>query len=59
MKTIPLVILGVLSIIVSRAVFLFVNDPEGPNLVVVIGLAAGIYAVTVPLYFFYSSAKAR
>jgi len=59
MKKTPLIVLGILSLLVSRATFFFINDPEGPNLVVVIGLAAIIYAVTVAVYFIYSSTKTR
>lgn len=59
MKTIPLVALGVASLVLSRLAFLFINDPEGPNLLVVAVLAAAIYAVFVTAYFLYSSAKAK
>lgn len=59
MKKIPLVILGVVSLVLSRATFLLVSDPEGPNLLIVIVLAAGIYAVCVAVYFFYTRVKAE
>lgn len=59
MKTIPLIVLGAVSLIISRAVFFLINDPEGPNLLVVTVLAAIIYAVFVAIYFFYSSTKRR
>jgi hypothetical protein len=45
-KASPL-ILAVVSLIISRVIFLFVHDPEGPNLLVVIVLAALIYAVSL------------
>jgi heme/copper-type cytochrome/quinol oxidase subunit 4 len=45
--------LGVASIILSRIVFLFLNDPEGPNLLIVVGLAVIIYALFLGIYWFY------
>lgn len=59
MKKIPLIILGVVSLVLSRATFLYINDPEGPNLLVVIVLAAVIYAACVAVYFLYTRAMAR
>ncbi len=50
MKTIPLVVLGILSLVLSRSVFFLINDPEGPNLLVVAVLAAIIFAVSVAVY---------
>jgi hypothetical protein len=38
-----LVILAVASFICSRAVFFFIDDPEGPNLLIVFVLAAVIF----------------
>lgn len=49
-KKIPLLILGLVSLALSRAVFLFINDPEGQNLVVVIGLAVIIYCLFLATY---------
>ena len=49
-QKVPLIILGVLSLVASRAVFLFINDPEGPNLLVVVGLAVIIFAVCAIAY---------
>lgn len=34
----------------SRIAFLFVNDPEGPNLLIVTALAAVIFAVSLAVY---------
>jgi hypothetical protein len=56
-KTISLVILGATSLVVSRAMFAFINDPEGPNLLIVTVLAAVIYCVSVAGYAWYPSAK--
>jgi hypothetical protein len=45
-KSASLVILAVTSIVCSRALFWFFNDPEGPNLVIVLGMAAIVYGVS-------------
>ncbi len=54
-KKASLLILGVVSLVCSRLVFWFINDPEGPNLVVVIGLAAVIYFVFLGVHYLLSS----
>lgn len=59
MKPAPLIVFAVLSLILSRLTFALINDPEGPNLLIVCVLAALIYAVCLAGYFFYSSAKAK
>ena len=51
-KKIPLFVLGILAFVSSRAVFLFINDPEGPNLLVVTVLAAILYVLSLPVFFF-------
>lgn len=58
-KKLPLMILGITSILCSRMTFLFFNDPEGPNLLVVLGLAAILYFPSVAIYAFKSSASNR
>ena len=55
MKKISLVILGVTAILFSRAMFLFFNDPEGPNLLVVTGMAVIIYFLSLAVYLLYPS----
>lgn len=42
-KKTTLIILGVISLLCSRGLFFFVNDPEGPNLLIVTVLAVIIY----------------
>jgi hypothetical protein len=42
-----LVILAVASFICSRAVFFFIDDPEGPNLLIVFVLAGIIFLVVL------------
>jgi hypothetical protein len=51
-KRISLLILGVTSLLTSRVIFFFINDPEGPNLVVVTGLALIIYLLTFGAFSF-------
>lgn len=48
----PLLILGVTSILCSRGMFLFINDPEGPNLLVVMVMALIVYFLSLAVYFF-------
>ena len=56
-KKVSLVVLGLLSLAFSRLIFALINDPEGPNLVVVIGLAAIIYLILVSVW--YAGSKQR
>lgn len=56
-KVISLSILGVTSVLLSRGLFFFFDDPEGPNLLVVM---VGAFVISVPsllLYFSNSSIK--
>lgn len=55
-KISSLLILALTAVAFSRAVFTFFDDPEGPNLVVVSGLAALIY---LPCLIFYLSNVVR
>lgn len=50
-KKIHLFILAVTSIIFSRAMFFFFDDPEGTNLLVTTVMAVMLYFVTVAIYF--------
>ena len=45
-----LVILAITSIASAKAIFTLINDPEGPNLLVVVGLAAVLYIITSAIY---------
>jgi len=49
-KKTALIILGIVSLVLSRLVFAFINDPEGPNLLIVVGLAVIIYFLSLALY---------
>ena len=51
-KKITLLILGLTSLVLSRTAFAILNDPEGPNLLVVFVLALVIYCSSLAVYFF-------
>jgi len=55
-KKTPLILLGITALVCSRTLFAFFNDPEGPNLLVVVVMAAIIYSVSLVAYLFNSSA---
>lgn len=57
MKTRNKIILAVVSLILSRLTFALINDPEGPNLLIVIVLGAIIYSLFLVIYFFYKKFK--
>lgn len=44
------IILGIASLLCSRIVFSFINDPEGPNLLVVFALALVFFCIFLALY---------
>ena len=52
-----LIILALTALVSSRAFFALINDPEGPNLLVVTVMAAIIYALSVGMYLFIFSSK--
>lgn len=47
-----LLVLGITSVACSKIMFLFFDDPEGSNLLVVILMAATIYFVSLALYLY-------
>jgi hypothetical protein len=49
-KKISLMMLAATAIICSRMLFFFFNDPEGPNLLIVAGLALVIYFLSFLAY---------
>ena len=49
-KKTSLLILGITSIACSRAMFFFFDDPEGPNLLVVMVMAAIIYFLSLTIF---------
>lgn len=59
-KKIPrftLVVLAIISLFISRALFTLVDDPEGPNLLIVVVLAVGIFLVECVGYLFLKWGK--
>ena len=54
-KNISLVILGATAILCSRTLFFLFNDPEGPNLLIVGGLAMAIFLLSFAAYVFLPS----
>lgn len=50
-KKIPILILGATSLVCSRGMFFFFDDPEGPNLLIVIVMALIIYSLSMMVYF--------
>ena len=51
-KKISLLILAVTALLCSRMLFFFFNDPEGPNLLIVTGLALIIFSLSSLAYVF-------
>jgi hypothetical protein len=49
------VLLGITALLCSGASFWFFHDPEGPNLLVVLGTAVVLYVLSVIPYAFSSS----
>ena len=49
-KKTSLVILGITSLVCSRVMFALFNDPEGPNLLIVVVAAAVIYFLSLAIY---------
>lgn len=54
-KKVALVILAITSLLCSRALFFFFDDPEGPNLLVVTVMAVILYLLSLPVYLFSNS----
>lgn len=56
-KKTTLLILGITSVICSRVMFVFFDDPEGPNLLIVMVMAVILYAFSFTAYLYYPSIK--
>ena len=54
-KKIPLLILGATALVCSRLLFVFFNDPEGPNLLVVLVTAVIVYVPSLAVYVYAPS----
>ena len=51
-KSIPfLLILAATAAACSRLIFFLIADPQGPNLLVVAGMAAGLFALSLAAWF--------
>jgi hypothetical protein len=46
-----LITLGLVSLVLSRLTFWFINDPEGPNLLIVTVLALIIFSIALAAMF--------
>lgn len=51
-KAFSLTVLAIAAIICSRALFLFFNDSEGPNLLIVAVMALVVYFLSLAAYVF-------
>lgn len=51
-KRTSLIILAITALVCSRAFFALLNDPEGPNLLIVTVLGAIIYGLSLLSYFY-------
>lgn len=51
-KKVTLIILAITAMLCSRAMFVFIDDPEGPNLLVVTVVALFIYFSSLLSYLF-------
>lgn len=47
-----LLILAITAILASRIMFCFLNDPKGPNLLIVTVIATVVYFLSLPIYLF-------
>ena len=54
-KKTSLILLGLTAAVCSRTLFSFFNDPEGPNLLVVMVMAVIVFLPSLALYVFNSS----
>ena len=51
-KTVSLIILAVTAMICSRLLFFFFNEPDGPNLLIVIAMGLAVYFLSSVVYVF-------
>ena len=49
-ENISLLILGLTSLVASRILFQFFDDPEGSNLLIVVGMAVIIYFLSLAVF---------
>ncbi len=53
-KTTSLLILAITSIVCSEVLFSLFKDPEGPNLLIVTGMALAVYFASLTVYMLKS-----
>lgn len=58
-KKASLLLLGVTALVGSSVLFRLFNDPEGPNLLVVVGAAGIVYVLSLAAYVLRPSANAH
>jgi hypothetical protein len=51
-KKIALLILAITALVCSRTMFALFNDPEGPNLLIVVGMAVILFSLSIVAYLF-------
>ena len=49
-RNVSLLVLAITACFCSRAIFAFIQDPEGPNLLVVMGMAAILFIISAAAY---------
>jgi hypothetical protein len=58
-KNLYLLVLGVISLLFSKLFYFLLNDPEGPNLLIVMGLAIILYLLSLMVYSLLSFTNSR
>lgn len=54
-----LLIVGITALVCSRSMFFFFDDPEGPNLLVVMVMAIAIYFLSLRIHSLFLSASPK
>ncbi len=58
-KIIPFVVLGIVSIVCSKMLFIFLDDPEGPNLLIVVAVAIIFYIASLVIFTYFTQRKSK
>lgn len=51
-KTVSLIILAITAVVCSRMLFVFINDPEGPNPIIIAAVTLPVYLLSLLAYLF-------
>jgi len=51
-KTVSLIILAITAVIFSRMLFVFFNDLEGPNPIIIAAVTVPVYLLSLTVYLF-------